>query len=79
MRASLPAGAGLLLGKGKFEGTGRAWVAGERIVKITAEGKIELEEKDGTVELTFSRTTEFTDVGKAVVEIPTEVKKLFEE
>ena len=80
VRASLPAGAGALLGKGSYEGTGRAWVddAG-RILRFDSEGKIQIEDKDKTTELSFTRTTEFSDIGKAKVEMPAEVKKLFED
>ncbi len=80
VRGSLPAGVGLLMGKGKFEGTCRVWVGSDgRIAKIEAEGKIQIENKDATTELTFSRTTEFLEIGKATLEMPSEVKNLFEE
>jgi hypothetical protein len=80
VRGALPAGVGLLLGKGKFEGKCRAWVGPDgRIVRIVSEGKAEIEDKERTMELTFSRTVDYLDVGKAKVEMPPEVKKLFEE
>ena len=34
---------------------------------------------DTTTNLSFSRSTEFTDIGKAKIDMPPEVKKLFED
>jgi len=81
VRSMLPGGVGVLLGKGTYEGTARAWIGGPegRIVKFKADCKIEIDDGARTTELTVSRTTEFSDVGAAKVEIPAEVKKLFEE
>lgn len=81
VRAMLPGGVGVLLGKGTFEGTGRVWIGGpeKRIVRFQADCKIEIEDEGRTLEMTVSRTTEFSDVGAAKVEMPSEVKKLFEE
>jgi hypothetical protein len=80
VRSSLPAGVGALLGKGTYEGSGRAWVDDNgRIVRFESEGKIQIEEKDTTTNLSFSRATEFIDIGKAKFDMPPEVKKLFEE
>ena len=80
VRGTLPAGVGMLLGKGKFEGKSRVWVGPEgRIVRIVSEGKAEIEDKERTMDLTFSRTIDFLEVGKAKIEMPPEVKKLFEE
>jgi FAD/FMN-containing dehydrogenase len=79
VRAGLPAGVGLLLGKGEYEGTGRAWVGDGRVVKFEADAKAKLQDKDAVVEVSYKRTTEFSDVGKATIEMPPEVKKLFED
>lgn len=81
VRALLPAGVGLLLGKGTFEGTGRIWVGGPegRILRFESDCKVKVE-LDGTpVEFAVERLSEFFDVGKAAVEMPGEVRKLFEE
>jgi hypothetical protein len=80
VRASLPAGAGALLGKGTYEGTGRAWIDDTgRILRFDSDGQIQIEDKDKTIDIAFSRTTEFTDIGKARVDMPAEVKKLLED
>jgi hypothetical protein len=79
VRFGLPAGVGFVLGKGEFEGTGRAWVGDGRILRFEAECRAELEDGEKTVEVKYSRTTEFLKIGKATVEMPAEVKKLFEE
>ena len=78
VRGLLPGGAGVFLGKGTFEGTGRVWIGGEgRILRFETNCKIELDQDSSTMELTIKRTTEFAEVGKASVEMPLEVKKLF--
>jgi len=81
VRGMLPGGVGVLLGKGTFEGTARVWIGGpdRRIVKLQADCKIGIDDEARTFEMTVSRTTEFSDVGAAKVEMPAEVKKLFEE
>lgn len=79
VKSFLPAGVGAMLGKGTYEGTGRAWVADGRIIKFTADAKIQIEDKDGTLDLTVSRTAEIQEIGKAAVEMPAEVRKLFED
>jgi hypothetical protein len=80
VRGAIPGGLGFLLGKAKCEGTGRAWVGdGGRILRFEVDGKIEIDDKDQTTELKFSRTTEFSEIGKATLEVPAEVKKLFED
>ena len=79
VRAGLPAGVGMVLPKGDYEGTGRAWVAEGRILKFEADCKAKVEDQGKTLELTYKRTTEISNIGKAKVEMPVEVKKLFEE
>jgi len=79
VRAGLPAGVGLVLPKGEYEGTGRAWVGDGRILKFEADCKAAVEDSGKTVELTYKRTTEFNDIGKTKVDMPADVKKLFEE
>ena len=80
IRAMLPAGASLLIGKGTFEGTARVWVGPEgRFVKFEADCKIQVEQDGTTTDLAIKRHVQFVDVGKATVEMPAEVKKLFDE
>ena len=80
VRGLVPGGAGVLLGKGTFEGTGRVWVGPEgRIVRFEADCKIQIDQDGAVTDLAIKRTTEFSDVGKATVEMPEDVKKLFDE
>jgi len=80
VKASLPGGVGLLLGKGTFEGTGRAWVGPEgRILRFESDCKIQIEQDGKTSDLAVTRTTEIADVGRATVDMPADVKRLFDQ
>lgn len=78
VRAMLPGGAGMLMGPGTFEGRGKVWVnADGNIVRFKADCKIVIKMNDTETEIRVDRTTELTDFGKAKIEVPEAVKKLF--
>jgi len=77
VKAMLPGGA--LLGPGTYEGRAQVWVNPDgKIVKYKADCKMVVKFNENEMEIVVNRTTELTDLGKAKVEMPDAVKKLFD-